>query len=607
VTRSLRTVALVVVVVTAGLAGPAATLAAADETPTPSPSDDCFDFRTYVSNVTAVGLGTYADRRLAPGACDVFAVRLYGGELFTVNTSVADPEEGNLDVGVFRPDGARYRTPDSRVDDGRMAFEIREHGVHYVVVSGGETTVGPYTATLATGAVTDVYESNDRFATATSLAETGLGDSIYTGDVAVAPRDRDVFAFEAASGERIDAEVDAYNGTVDVTVHGPDRTRLAGVESVSDGDLTAPTTQTGTHYLVVDGATSRTVPYSFAVDAAPANDRFEPNDDAYSAIPIRPGTYRDLRIVEGETDVYEFSLRENQTLTAAVTYDRPQDDGSDANGGVDDPPIGLSVDGPELDAPINGTVTADGERVSVTAPREGTYYVRLHERGTLSYDLNVSTSGGPTPEVDRTNVTVSLAPSNATVAPNGTRTVAVRVAGIDEGIGAGNFEVVVSDPSVARFTDATLPGGTGLDSTSVENDSVGFAYLNLDTPDEGTVTAGRVTVAAGADTGRTTLSIRRPPFDTLIGEDDESYHIAAVENATLRVTESGGDRLRTSDPDDDGLHEDLDGDGAVTVRDVAVFLETYDESPITSEPARFDFNGDGQIDIVDVATLLETV
>jgi hypothetical protein len=38
-----------------------------------------------------------------------------------------------------------------------------------------------------------------------------------------------------------------------------------------------------------------------------------------------------------------------------------------------------------------------------------------------------------------------------------------------------------------------------------------------------------------------------------------------------------------------------------------VFLETYDESPITSEPARFDFNGDGQIDIVDVATLLETV
>jgi hypothetical protein len=55
------------------------------------------------------------------------------------------------------------------------------------------------------------------------------------------------------------------------------------------------------------------------------------------------------------------------------------------------------------------------------------------------------------------------------------------------------------------------------------------------------------------------------------------------------------------DVDDDGAVEDVDGDGEVTIRDVALFLDTFDGE---RDGDRFDHTGDGDVTIRDVATLL---
>jgi len=59
-----------------------------------------------------------------------------------------------------------------------------------------------------------------------------------------------------------------------------------------------------------------------------------------------------------------------------------------------------------------------------------------------------------------------------------------------------------------------------------------------------------------------------------------------------------------TDPDGDGLYEDVTGDGRFSIVDVAAFLDLFDDEAVTAQPRPFDFNDDGKIDILDVATLL---
>jgi hypothetical protein len=58
-----------------------------------------------------------------------------------------------------------------------------------------------------------------------------------------------------------------------------------------------------------------------------------------------------------------------------------------------------------------------------------------------------------------------------------------------------------------------------------------------------------------------------------------------------------------TDPDDDGLFEDFDGDGEVTMNDVRVFGLNYNTDPIQENPQFFDFDGDGDVTVSDVRTL----
>ena len=67
-----------------------------------------------------------------------------------------------------------------------------------------------------------------------------------------------------------------------------------------------------------------------------------------------------------------------------------------------------------------------------------------------------------------------------------------------------------------------------------------------------------------------------------------------------------GDYTAT-DPDEDGLHNDFDGDGQTTHDDVSAFFESVDSDGVQNNPDAFDFDGDGSLGFGDVVDLLRRV
>ena len=62
-----------------------------------------------------------------------------------------------------------------------------------------------------------------------------------------------------------------------------------------------------------------------------------------------------------------------------------------------------------------------------------------------------------------------------------------------------------------------------------------------------------------------------------------------------------------TDPNGDGLYEDVNGDGEVTYADVVDLFENFDSAAVQNNPEAFDFNGNGRLDFDDVITLFRSL
>jgi len=209
----------------------------------------------------------------------------------------------------------------------------------------------------------------------------------------------------------------------------------------------------------------------------------------------------------------------------------------------------------------------------------------------------------------RPPVTVGLAPSTSAVSVDGRRTVDVVVEGATDGIGAVALAVDSADPGTLRLVDvggagpvpeAGLRAEFGPDNSSVR--VFGFATGG------GTARGPVLTLAVeGVTAGEAALSLE------VFGAADsggEPYPVREGPEATVTVR-SGGPSVTGSapatDPDGDGLYEDVDGDGRVGVGDVVALFEHLDESPVRGNADAFDFTADAAVGVGDVARLFEEI
>ncbi|WP_435074623.1 right-handed parallel beta-helix repeat-containing protein [Halorubrum sp. HHNYT27] len=65
----------------------------------------------------------------------------------------------------------------------------------------------------------------------------------------------------------------------------------------------------------------------------------------------------------------------------------------------------------------------------------------------------------------------------------------------------------------------------------------------------------------------------------------------------------GDFQSQPTDPDGDGLYEDINGDGESDIVDVQALFSNSDDETVQNNPDAFDFNDDGSVDVVDVQKL----
>jgi hypothetical protein len=277
---------------------------------------------------------------------------------------------------------------------------------------------------------------------------------------------------------------------------------------------------------------------------------------------------------------------------------------SDADG--DDVSLSLSQ-APAFVSLSNGEVT-----VAPQSGDTGTYTVEVTadddtDTATESFQVTVEEAApAPAPGDGEVSVTLVGSDGDGEIAAGGTTTYDVVVEDVDAGVGA--FEVTVSsgDTSVATVTDAsitapTADGDADFSSVSVSDSSTTLEAAARDTDDTGSIVIGTVTLTGQAE-GQTDVSVDA----VAIGDESgQSYAVDSETGAQLTVVEIQpvvGDEIPT-DVDDDGMFEDVNGDGELTVADVQALWANRDAAAVTDFGDAYDFNMDGEFDIVDVQAL----
>ncbi|GAB6860070.1 alkaline phosphatase PhoX [Haloplanus litoreus] len=204
------------------------------------------------------------------------------------------------------------------------------------------------------------------------------------------------------------------------------------------------------------------------------------------------------------------------------------------------------------------------------------------------------------------NVTLDV--DSMAVGYGATGTAQLAASALPTGISGAEITVSVTNPEVASITDVSFPDTLGLTESSISSDgsSATLRFADVD----GNVEAGGrdIPVASltlrGVDTGTTDLAIE------VTRMDDESGHTIGVEAregvlVTGPPTVSGGSA--PTDPDGDGLYEDINGNGRLDYEDIEMLFSSFDADSVTMNKSAYDFNENGRLDFDDIVSLYDEV
>lgn len=207
------------------------------------------------------------------------------------------------------------------------------------------------------------------------------------------------------------------------------------------------------------------------------------------------------------------------------------------------------------------------------------------------------------------SIRVDLSAAEKRIAPGESTAVTVALNRTQRGLRAYQLSLLVEDGG--EITDVSPVDGQGLVDVNVSTDGSIAQIKAINDGIEGNETdvAFLTVTVTGSSPGTTNVSA---DVETLTNQRIETYSVVGVDGATIQVdgdatagVDVTGDGRRSSDLDGDGRHEDVDGDGEVTVVDVQVlFTALVEAAPSRLEdPLLFDYNGDGNVTIVDVQSL----
>jgi PKD repeat protein len=270
-------------------------------------------------------------------------------------------------------------------------------------------------------------------------------------------------------------------------------------------------------------------------------------------------------------------------------------------------PDGRSITSYEWDFTGDGSTDATGATVTHTYETAGTYEVSVTVTDSAG-TTDTATASVTVEESANDGATVHLAPDTVSLQSTSTSTVNIVIRNTSD-IGVYDFDLSLTDSAPVQITDISLKGNPGVTNVTIgssgQSASVEAAAADIGATGQATIASIEIT---GSEAGETTLEAQVNNLGDLEGN---GYDIAEATATTAVTVQDGpgdvtGNGKSATDPDNDGVYEDINGDGSADVLDVQSLFGNLDSEAVTQNPA-FDMNGDGSVDILDVQALFSQI
>ena len=207
----------------------------------------------------------------------------------------------------------------------------------------------------------------------------------------------------------------------------------------------------------------------------------------------------------------------------------------------------------------------------------------------------------------------TLRPQSVAVRNGKTSTVELTARWLDAGLSGGHCTLTLSDPSVATITDATGRETFGLSNVAISDDggSVTVQFADVDEAVQSIDGGIDVPIASmevrGLNPGTTDLTVTVGRLDDEDGNSLPAHTRTGVVAVGPPATGGSGSGRAPSDPDADGLYEDVNGNGRLDYDDVVTLFDEFESDSVQLNGSAYDFNRNGTLDYDDIVTLAKEI
>ena len=197
------------------------------------------------------------------------------------------------------------------------------------------------------------------------------------------------------------------------------------------------------------------------------------------------------------------------------------------------------------------------------------------------------------------------------VGQGSTGTADLYASSLPSGFSGAQVTVTVSDPEVASITGVTFPDDLALTQGTVADDGSSVRARFSDAGKQVQPGASRARLATleieAESMGTADLDVEIERMDDESGDPVDAEARFGVFVGGPQGPPAVGDGQKPTDPDGDGLYEDVNGNGRLDYNDIVLLFRHFDSDAVRLNSAAYDFNENGQLDFDDLATLFEEI